>query len=218
MITSREIEVYCEMHSSPLPEVFKALESATTEFAPKASHMQVGNLEGRFLSFFASASGVRRVLEFGTFTGCSSLHFALAIPDDGRITTLDRDPSAVSLAKKFWERAGVSQKIESLVGDAVKSSQKIEDEIRSGIRAPYDLAFIDADKASYSLYFERALSCVKKGGWILVDNVLWSGRVLSPKESSDHAIHQFNESCKSDPRVETLLLPLRDGLTLCRIR
>jgi caffeoyl-CoA O-methyltransferase len=218
MITPKEIEEYCEAHSSAVPGIFEKLNAATNEFAPKVSHMQVGNLEGLFLHFFAAASGVKRILEFGTFTGCSSLHFAMAIPDDGVITTLDRDPSAVSIAKQFWESAGVSRKIESLVGDAVKSSQQIADDIKSGRREPYDLAFIDADKANYPLYFERALSCVKKGGWILVDNVLWSGRVLSPKDSSDHAIHQFNESCKSDSRVETLLLPLRDGLTLCRIR
>ncbi len=218
MITPKEIEKYCENHSTREHEIFEALETATSTFAPKASHMQVGNLEGRFLSFFASASGVKRVLEFGTFTGCSSLHFALAIPEDGIITTLDRDPSAVAIAKHFWEKAGVRQKIESLVGDAVSSSLKIEEEIRAGTRTPYDLAFIDADKAGYPIYFERAVSCVKKGGWILVDNVLWSGRVLNPNEASDHAIHQFNESRKSDSRVETLLLPLRDGLTLCRIR
>ncbi|MBU6153979.1 MAG: O-methyltransferase [Bdellovibrionales bacterium] len=218
MITPKEIEQYCENHSTGQHEIFRELEIATAEFAPKVSHMQVGNLEGKFLSFFAAASGVKRILEFGTFTGCSSLHFALAIPEDGIITTLDRDPSAVGIAKTFWDKAGMTQKIESLVGDAVGSSLKIEGEIRSGIRAPYDLAFIDADKVGYPIYFERALSCVKKGGWILVDNVLWSGRVLNPKEANDHAIHQFNESRKADPRVETLLLPLRDGLTLCRIR
>jgi caffeoyl-CoA O-methyltransferase len=218
MITPLEIEKYCEAHSSPSLPVFDALAAATREFAPNAANMQVGNLEGRFLSFFASAIGAKHILEFGTFTGCSSIHFALSIADDGRITTLDRDPGAVAIARKFWDLAGVSGKIESLIGDAVKTSETIEAEIRSGLRERFDLAFIDADKASYPTYFERSLSCVKKGGWILVDNVLWSGRVLKPEDSSDHAIHRFNELCRNDSRVEHLLLPLRDGVMICRVK
>ncbi len=218
MITPLEIEKYCEAHSTPALPVFDALSAATREFAPKAAHMQVGNLEGRFLSLFASATGARRILEFGTFTGCSSLHFALAMPPDGKVTTLDRDPGAVGIAKKFWGLAGVSEKIESILGDAIQSSKAIEAEVRSGTREPFDLAFIDADKGAYPVYFERSLSCVKAGGWILVDNVLWSGRVLKPEDSSDHAIHRFNEICKNDPRVEPLLLPIRDGLMICRVR
>lgn len=218
MITPLEIEKYCETHSSaPLP-IFAALAAATREFAPKAAHMQVGNLEGGFLAFFASATGAKRILEFGTFTGCSALHFALSIPADGKITTLDRDPAAVGIAKKFWDLGGVSEKIDSILGDAVELSEAIMDGVRTGKREPFDLAFIDADKAGYRVYFERSLACVKKGGWILVDNVLWSGRVLNPRDPADHAIHQFNEFCKSDPRVECLLLPIRDGLMICRVR
>ncbi len=217
MITPKEIEVYCEAHSSPSPAIFSALDSETRSHAPGAWHMQVGSLEGRFLSLFARGIGAVRVLEFGTFTGCSTLHVALSLPENGRITTLDRDPAALSIAKKFWEQAGVTHKVESLLGDATASSERLEKEIRSGTRPHFDFAFIDADKGAYPAYFERALACVKKGGWILVDNVLWSGRVLNPRDPSDHALHTFNELRKSDQRVEQVILPIRDGIMLCRV-
>jgi len=218
MITPKEIETYCEEHTAEQNAVFDELKAATLSFAPQVAHMQVGKLEGQFLSFFAKALGAKRILEFGTFTGCSSLHFALSISEDGLITTLDRDPKAVAIAHEFWVKASVRNKIESILGDAKASAKVIEAEIHSGVRPLYDLAFIDADKGGYRDYFESALRLVKKSGWILVDNVLWSGRVLNPKDPSDHTLHEFNENCRADPRIEHLLLPLRDGIMVCRIK
>jgi predicted O-methyltransferase YrrM len=169
------------------------------------------------LSLLTRLSGATRILEFGTFTGCSSLHFLNALPDTGRLTTLDIDEQAVAVARKFWSRHGWENKVESLVQDAHASVSMLIDEVDSGKRPLYDMAFIDADKASYEDYFRASMRLVKKGGLIIVDNTLWSGDVLNPKEKSAKAIHAFNEARKNDSRVESLMLPVRDGVSLFRI-
>ena len=214
MITPEAIEQYCSDHSTQSSPLFAALAEETLQLVPQAAHMQVGTLEGALLSLMVKITGAKRVLEFGTFTGCSSLHFALALPSDGIITTLDRDPRAVTVAKKYWAHAGVSMKIESIVNDAKTSAAQILADIQSGAREKYDLAFIDADKGGYVTYFEASLKAVKPGGLIMVDNLLWKGRVLNPTEPSDLTIHQFNERYRADPRVEQVLLPVRDGISL----
>ena len=214
MIHSKEIEDYCIRQSHPVDPIFLELDEETKKLAPKAAHMQVGPLEGGFLSVLTKITHSKRILEFGTFTGCSSLHFAFSIPADGRVTTLDRDPTAVALAKRFWIKAKMDHKIESLLGDARILASTLEAEIQNGKRPKYDLAFIDADKGSYEVYFEAALNCVKAGGAILVDNLLWGGRVLAPESPSDQTLHQFNERYRNDPRVQGVLLPVRDGLSL----
>ncbi|NDG85308.1 MAG: methyltransferase domain-containing protein [Proteobacteria bacterium] len=217
MITSVEIETYCIEHSSSSAPILEELARETAVFAPQAAHMQVGPLEGGLLSLLARLMGARTVLEFGTFTGCSSLQLALSLPDDGRVTTLDRDPKAVEIARKYWRLARVESKIESIVGDAGESAKTLEEEILNGSRQKYDLAFIDADKGNYARYLETCIKIVRKGGLIAVDNVLWKGRVLDPKEPADHTIHLFNELYKADPRIEVTLLPIRDGISLCRV-
>jgi O-methyltransferase len=217
MITPLEIETYCIEHSSSSAPILEELARETAVFAPQSAHMQVGPLEGGLLSLLARLMGARTILEFGTFTGCSSLQFALSLPADGKVTTLDRDLRAVEIARKYWKLAGVETKIESIIGDARETSKALEEEVRSGKRPWFDLAFIDADKGNYAHYFEICLRIVRKGGLIVVDNLLWKGRVLDPKEASDHTIHLFNELYKSDPRVEVTLLPIRDGISLCRI-
>lgn len=216
MITPPEIEDYCLSHSSKDADLFRELSDKTKAYAPQVSQMQVGALEGGFLSMITKALQAKRVLEFGTFTGCSSLHFALSLPSDGLVTTLDRDPKAVAIAQAFWKKAGVDSKVESKVGDARNTARALADEIKSGVRLPYDISFIDADKAGYDEYFELSLAMLRPDGLIIVDNVLWSGAVLDPKEDSDRAIHALNVKLKSDPRVEVLMLPIRDGITIAR--
>jgi caffeoyl-CoA O-methyltransferase len=218
MITPEPVENYCVSHSTPVNDIFTRLNAETRAFAPNAHHMQVGALEGGFFRMVVKASGISRILEFGTFTGCSSLHFALALPQEGRITTLDRDPRATAIAKRFWAEAGVEFKIESIVEDARISGARIAQEVEQGGRAPYDLAFIDADKGGYEEYMEFALRSVRPGGLILVDNVLWGGGVLDPREASDRVIHQFNEKYSRDPRLEQTMLPIRDGISWYRIQ
>ncbi len=217
MITPAAIEEYCVRHSSSSAPILEELAAETRIFAPQAANMQVGALEGGLLSLLTRITGARTILEFGTFTGCSSLQFALSLPAEGRITTFDRDPRAVEIARKYWRLAGVESKVESLVGDARETSRAVLEEVRTGKRPQFDLAFIDADKGAYAAYFETCLAAVRKGGLIVVDNVLWSGRVLTPEDDSDLAIHGFNERYRRDPRAEVTMLPVRDGISVFRV-
>jgi caffeoyl-CoA O-methyltransferase len=217
MIFREGIEKYCDEHSSLSDPLFRELEEETRAFAPKVAHMQVGTIEGRLLSLLTRLSGATRILEFGTFTGCSSLHFLKALPDHGKLTTLDIDEKAVSVARKFWSSHGWENKVESLVQDAHASVSMLIDEVDSGKRPLFDLAFIDADKSSYEDYFRASMKLVKKGGLIIVDNTLWSGDVLNPQDKAAKAIHAFNEARRTDSRVESLLLPIRDGVSLFQI-
>jgi len=217
MIFREGIEKYCDEHSSLSDPLFKELEEETRAFAPRVAHMQVGTIEGRLLSLLTRLSGASRILEFGTFTGCSSLHFLKALPAHGKLTTLDIDEKAVAVARKFWSSHGWEHKVESLVQDAHASVSMLIEEVDSGKRPLFDMAFIDADKASYEDYFRASMKLVKKGGLIIVDNTLWSGDVLNPQEKAAKAIHAFNEARRTDQRVESLLLPIRDGVSLFQI-
>ena len=213
-ITPEPIHEYCKKHSSLPSTDLLSLIPATLQLAPQAAHMQVGNLEGTFLSILLRLMNAKTVLEFGTFTGYSALAMAEALPEDGKVTTLDRDPKATSIAQTHWDLSPQKEKIELILGDAHLSCPKIEEEIKSGVRPLFDLAFIDADKAGYDFYFEAALKMVRTGGAILVDNVLWSGAVLNPTEKSDHTIDRFNKKVAADTRVLKVMLPIRDGITV----
>ena len=213
-ITPEAIHEYCKKHSSEPSGDLQRLIPVTQQLAPQAAHMQVGNLEGNFLAILLRLMNAKTVLEFGTFTGYSALAMAEALPGSGKVTTLDRDPKATAIAQQHWNLSSQKDKIELILGDARLSCLKIEDEIKSGLRPLFDLAFIDADKAGYEFYFDSALKMVRTGGAILVDNVLWSGAVLNPTEKSDHTIHQFNQKVASDPRVLKVILPVRDGITV----
>jgi len=207
-ITPNEIEAYCQNHTSPMPQVFLEL-AQITKAETTAPQMQVGHLEGKFLQFLVQLSQAKRVLELGTFTGYSSLAMAVALPADGKIITCDIDPKATQIAKNFWQKAGVEKKIELRLGPAADTIASLED-------ASFDLAFIDADKANYSLYWDLCLAKVRIGGLLVVDNVLWDGRILQPSDKSDFAICALNTLAKNDARTETLMLPIRDGILLAR--
>lgn len=176
------------------------------------SNMQIAPEQGQFMAFLLRTMGARRVLEVGTFTGYSTLVMAQALPEDGKITTLDINPHTAELAQQFWSKAGQTHKIEQMIGPALDSLKQLE--------GPYDLAFIDADKTSYDAYFEACLELLRPGGLLLLDNVLWSGRVADP-ESQDpdtQALRAINQKIHGDQRVDLSLLPLADGLTLARKR
>jgi caffeoyl-CoA O-methyltransferase len=186
------------------------LAQATRQFS-SASGMMVGRLEGRFLKTLVGAVGARSVLEIGTFTGYSALSMAEALPADGRLTTLELSPEHAEMARRFIERSPYADRIEVLVGPALETLRKLD--------GPFDFVFIDADKPSYLDYYEAVVSKLSPRGLIAVDNVLQSGRVVDTDDRSQNvvAMRRFNDHVSADSRVECVMVPIRDGVTLIRL-
>jgi caffeoyl-CoA O-methyltransferase len=207
---SEEIERYAVEHSTPDPDFFRRLEEETRA-TTSVPQMMVGPLEGQFLGWLVWLSGARTVLEIGTFTGYSSISMALNLPDDGRIVSLDVNEETTAIARRYAEEAGVADRIEYRVGPAL--------DVLAELDGPFDLVFIDADKENYVDYYENVLAKLSDRGFIVADNVLWSGRVLDDEgDESTEAIKSFNEHVAGDDRVECLMLTVRDGMTLIRPR
>lgn len=204
------LEDYARAHSSQPPPIYEALRHATA--ATDAPQMQVGHLEGRLLKLLVALSGAKVAVEVGTFTGYSALCIAEGLADDGRCHTFDRDPVATAIAKHHWAQATWGGKIELHLGDAKETLAAF----LASAQIPPGFAFIDADKAGYITYWEMLVAAMPIGGLIAVDNVLWSGRVLSPSAADDHHIVAFNRHVVADPRVELVMLTVRDGLTVAR--
>ena len=200
-----EIEEYAAGYSAAESDACRLIREETyrTQDCPQ---MVVGPLEGAFLKVMALAVGARRVLEIGTFTGYSALAMAEALPDDGTVLTCEIDPGSAAFARQFWDKSPHGRKIEVRVGPALETLNKLT--------GKYDLIFIDADKANYVNYYRCALDLVAPTGVILIDNVLWSGRVVQakPRDESTKAIQELNRVVSSDPRVTAVLLTLRDGV------
>jgi caffeoyl-CoA O-methyltransferase len=208
-ITDPALEEYASAHTSPEPPLLVELAEATRDFS-EAHGMMVGRLEGRFLKMLVAISGARRVLELGTFTGYSALSMAEALPPDGTIVTCELNERHAAMARTFIARSPFADRIEVRVGPALDTVARLS--------GPFDLVFIDADKAHYSDYYEAALERTRQGGLIAIDNVLWSGRVLDEADESDdtRAVRALNERVAADPRVECVLVPIRDGVMLVR--
>jgi predicted O-methyltransferase YrrM len=183
-----------------------------TAAMPNAS-MQIAPEQGAFMALLVQLTGARHILEIGTFTGYSSTAMALALPDAGRITCLDVSREWTDRARQTWADAGVADRVDLRIGPAVESLGQLEDH-------SFDLAFIDADKTGYDAYYTGCLRVVRPGGLILIDNVLQSGRVADPAADDDsvRAIRALNDRIAADDRVDFVLLPLADGLTMARIR
>lgn len=209
-LTDKKIEDYCRAHTSPLPNVFDELKE-TTYAEMKMPQMQVGLLEGRFLAMLVALTGARTVLELGTFTGFSGLAMARALPEGGRLITCDIDDRATGLARIYWAKDPAGKKIDLRLGPALDTIATLARE-----NTTLDLAFLDADKQNYIDYWEAVVPMMRKGGLLVVDNVLWSGTVLDPKEKSDFDIVEFNKHARKDPRMELVMLPVRDGMLLAR--
>jgi caffeoyl-CoA O-methyltransferase len=188
----------------------------TTAEMPNAN-MQVTPEEGAFLAMLVRLLPARRILEVGTFTGYSSTAMALAQPPDGRIVCCDVSQEWTDVARRAWADAGVADRMTLHLAPAVETLDAL---LAAGEAGSYDLAFIDADKPGYDAYYERALQLVRAGGLIAIDNVLWSGRVADPadRDESTEAIRALNAKIASDERVDVVMLPLADGLTLARVR
>ena len=202
------IERYAMAHTTPLPPLLEELISVTQERFGRQARMLSGQLEGTLLQMLIASMRARRVLEIGTFTGFAAQMMAAALPEDGQLITCDIDPKAIEVARTFFERSPHVHKISLREGPAIGTMRSLEPGL--------DLVFIDADKESYIDYYEEALRLLSPSGLIAVDNVLWSGRVLSPKEESDRAIVAFNEHVSRDKRVTNVSLTIRDGLMLVR--
>ena len=177
--------------------------------------MQISPEQGQLMALLVKLAGATRILEVGTFTGYSSLAMAMALPSDGRLIACDINAETTAIARRFWERAGVADKIDLRLAPALETLDGL---IAEGARGSFDLAFIDADKENYEGYFERCLALVRIGGVILVDNVLWGGSVIDESDDSvdTEAIRAFNAARRDDQRVELSMLPIGDGLSLLR--
>lgn len=187
-----------------------------TQVLPMA-RWQIAPEQGQFLALLIKLTGARWLLEVGTFTGYSALCMAQALPDDGRLICCDIPGDYNATALDYWREAGMSERIELRLAPALDTLAALEREGRAG---SFDLMFIDADKASYPTYLEHALRLLRQGGLAVFDNTLWSGRVLedSPQSADTLAIQALNLALRDDERVDLSLLPLGDGLTLCRKR
>ena len=202
-----KIETYAYDHTADEGELLHRL-AAETHRDLEIPQMLTGRIEGRLLKLLAHLIGAKRILEIGTFSGYSALSMAEALPDDGSLVTCDVDPTAIAVAKKYFAESPHGKKITLMEGPALESIKSLTD--------TFDMAFIDADKENYLNYYRAILPIIRTGGLIVVDNVLWSGKVLAPKDPSDHAICAFNEAVMGDDRVDPVLLTVRDGVYCLR--
>ncbi len=201
---------YAAQHSSPEPKLLAQLRRETHQKVLQP-RMLSGPLQGRLLSLLSKIIQPKRILELGTFTGYATLCLAEGLAPNGEIHTIDKNEELVDFQKKYFEASGVDQHIHSYLGEALR--------ILPRISGTFDLIFIDADKSNTVNYFNACIDKLRKGGLLLTDNVLWSGKVLEKTELGDKetaVLKDFNALAASDPRIETVLLPLRDGLTLSR--
>jgi caffeoyl-CoA O-methyltransferase len=207
---SAALHDYMLEHSTPPDAVMADLIEETRKALPDDASMQVAPEQAGFLRILTSVMGVRRAVEVGTFTGLSSLSIARGLADGGRLICFDISDEFTSIARRYWERAGVDDRIELRIGPAAERISELPGE-------PHlDLAFIDADKSGYPVYWNELVPRVRQGGLLLVDNTLWSGRVIDPQRERDREIVAFNDLARSDPRVELVMLPIADGLTMAR--
>jgi caffeoyl-CoA O-methyltransferase len=179
--------------------------------------MQIAPEQGQLMAFLVTLTGARRALEVGVFTGYSSLAVALAMPPEGRLVACDVSESWTAVARRYWEEAGVAEKISLRLGPATDTLEAL---LKDGQAGSFDFAFIDADKENYGRYYDLALELVRPGGLIAIDNVLWGGAVADPAEqdADTQAIRALNARLHHDARIDLTMLPIGDGLTLARKR
>jgi caffeoyl-CoA O-methyltransferase len=202
---------YADKHTTPPDPRLADLAAETRETLP-SPQMLTGTIEGRFLELLVYASGARRVLELGTYSGYSALSMAAGLPEDGRIDTCEVDERHAEVARRYIAESPYADRIHLHLGPALETIDRLEGE--------FDFVFIDADKPNYVSYYESVLPRLSERGFIAADNTLWSGRVLDESDDSEGtvAIREFNEHVRSDGRVVSVMLTIRDGVTLIRPR
>jgi len=199
------VEQFAHDHTEAETDLYVRLREETYRVM-QSPQMQVDVIEGRFLQMLVRLSSAKSILELGMFTGYSALMMAEALPDNGHLITCEIDPKAEAIARRYFAESPHGDKITIRMGPALDTIKTLS--------RPLDLVFIDADKVNYSNYYEACLPLLKFGGLIVADNVLWSGKVLHPKDAEDHAIIAFNRLVQSDPRVKNVCLTVRDGMML----
>ena len=210
---SPELHDYLVAHGTPPDPLLEELREETARLGG-ISIMQVAPEQGAFLTLFARAIGARRAIEVGTFTGYSAICIARGLPEDGELLCCDVSEEWTSVARRYFEMAGLAGRIRLEVAPAADTLRALP------VEQSWDLAFIDADKTSYPVYYEECLARLRPGGVILVDNVLWGGAVANPEvsEPQTEAIRAFNRKVADDQRVDCVMIPLSDGLTILRKR
>lgn len=207
-----ELHAYIVDHTTPVDPVLSDLAEETARRFPDHRGMQIGPEQGAFTTLLTQISGARDIVEIGTFTGYSSICFARGLPEDGTLLALDISEEWTSVARRYWERAEVSDRITLRIGPALESLRELPAEPQ------FDIAFLDADKTGYVDYWEELVPRVRPGGLLLADNTLSHGRVIEADDTSANVqgIRDFNDLLVADDRVTQVLLPLGDGLTLAR--
>ena len=206
-----DVHEYLVAHGTPPDPIQRELIRKTAELGG-ISMMQIAPEQGAFMQLLTRALGARQAIEIGTFTGFSALCIARGLPDDGSLLCLDRSEEWTTVARRYWERAGLAGRIELRLGDALPLLRAVP------AVETFDLAFVDADKTGYAAYVEELHPRMRTNGVVLLDNTLRSGRVLAPQSDDDRALVALNAPLAADPRWETVLLPLADGLTMLRKR
>jgi len=201
---------YALDHSSGPDAVQRELQRVTAERTGDRAGMQIGDDQAVLLEILARATGARRAVEIGTFTGYSALALARGLGPDGRLLCCDVSEEWTAIAREHWEKAGVADRIELRLGPALATLRSLP------AGETFDLAFVDADKTGYADYYEELLPRLRPGGLLLVDNTLWGGAVLDEKDETDDtvAIRALNDRIAADPRVRVVLLPIGDGVTV----
>lgn len=207
-----ELHAYLVAHGSAPDEIVRELAEETRAALPAQADMQVAPEQAAFLTFLTRLLGVRQAVEVGTFTGLSSLAIARGLAEGGRLTCFDISEEYTGVARRYWTRAGVQDRIELRIGPAAETLRQLPQE------RYLDLAFIDADKVGYPVYWDELVPRMRPGAVIAVDNTLRGGRVLAPQNADDRAIAAFNDEILADVRVEVVMLPIADGVTLARVR
>lgn len=207
---AQDLSDYCETHTSPESEILAKL-NRETHLKVVSPRMLSGHLQGRFLSFISKLQQPKLVVEIGTYTGYSALCLAEGLPEGGKLISIDVNEETSAFAKSFTEKTEYAGKIELVLADAKTYIPTIKESL--------DLVFIDADKKNYLNYYHLVIDKLNKGGLVIADNVLWSGKITMPESEMDKetlALHQFNQFVQNDERVENVLLPIRDGLMVVR--
>jgi caffeoyl-CoA O-methyltransferase len=210
-----ELADYVRASSEPPDDVAADLLAETAAMADRGEippTFQIAPEQGTFMQLLATALGARRAIEIGTFTGYSAMCVARGLPADGSLLCLDINEAWTSVARRYWERAGLAERIELRLGDAHETLRAVPAE------PTFDLAFVDADKTGYADYVEQLHPRMRPNGVVLLDNTLRHGKVLAPESDDDRAVVELNAALVADPRWETVLLPLADGLTMLRVR